>query len=255
MLNREEIVDLYFHYLKENKLYNLTSGEQSVLCESLGIEPENTDIFVESIQASIDQIISERAEHFISDYVAPLIYTKNRENMIKYRQYVKESADAKIKYAIKTVMEEYDEYYRDSLNAIHAKAIMTDLKNLFEKYHIEIEPDKVNYCAQLEKNIQELTESVTEYSELNNKLKGDLNQYIKEDVIRKLCPEFSETQINKINMLTEQYDIHSLGLEKFKNQVYTLKMRYSDYKNPVNNSVMNKPQNPLSDAVNKIRLV
>ena len=154
--------------------------------------------------------------------------TSLEENFENYKTEYSEEIETKLNEWTTHVVEEWKEENKvvleNNISNQISEDFISDLRSLMLEHNMDIPEAKVDVVEKLTEDLDALTLKVKELSELNESLKNEKEEILKEGILTSLAEGLSEIQKEKLEALTESLDYTSI--EDFKTKVQDIKESY-----------------------------
>jgi hypothetical protein len=132
--------------------------------------------------------------------------------------------DSYLNYVVENWMTENRLAVERGIRAELAENFITGLKKLFVENYIEVPQSKVDVVATLGNKVNSLEKKLNETLELNIQMRGSLNTYRKDEVVRSVSAGLTDTQGDKFAKLAE--GVEYTTRKEFAAKLQTLKESY-----------------------------
>jgi hypothetical protein len=174
-----------------------------------------TTIFEAAVNSRVESIIEDvvAENNTILEEAIEEIKTEMSTQVDEYLNYVVEEWVNENKVAIET-----------GLRAEIVEDFINGLKNLFAEHYIEIPDEKVDVAEELAAKVVGLEEAMAAAAAEKAALVEELNSAKKNEAIRKICEDLTETQIAKMISLAEGVEFTTEG--EFNNKLAVIRENY-----------------------------
>ena len=158
----------------------------------------------EELQVSYEQRLQEEVESQV-------------EGLVEY-------IDGYLNLVVEKWMEENAVALESGMKADILESFVAGMKNLFKEHYIEVPEEKLDVMAEMEKQIQTLSDKLDESVELSVKLHQELSEMKKAKIVEDACDGLSYLQAEKLKALAEEIAFDDL--DSFAGKVNVIKENY-----------------------------
>lgn len=146
------------------------------------------------------------------------------EAVQQIQEELSQKVDDYLSYVVEQWIEQNEVAIESGLRNELAEDFIGGLKNLFKEHYIDIPEDKVNLVDELSGKVVELEDKLNEEIESSIKLKKELVESKKLEIIHIVCEGLTATQVEKIKTLAESVEFSAE--EDYKRKLETIKENY-----------------------------
>ena len=136
-----------------------------------------------------------------------------------------ETVDGNLNLMVQTWMEEHEVALENGVRAEILESFVAGLKDLFESHNIDLPEEKVDVLGEMEQEINDLSEELDRWREMNVALNEDLNSYKAKEIISEAANGMTDIDKDKFFGLVED-----LEFENFVKKVNTIRESYFNKK-------------------------
>lgn len=176
-------------------------------------------IFETAVITRVKEEVARIKEELQTSY-----YEKLQEEVEKHVEGLVEKIDGYLNFVVEKWMEENAIALETSLKADILESFIHGMRNLFKEHYIEIPEEKYDVMAEMEKQIQVLTDKLNESVDANIKLRNEISEMKKAKIIEDACEGLSVLQAEKLKILAEE--IAFSDIESFAEKVKIIRENY-----------------------------
>lgn len=176
-----------------------------------------TEIFETAVVAKVNDKLAEVAEVAESELA---------ESTEVFNKELVDKVDSYLDYVVESWMEENKLAVDSGLRGEIAESFIGGLKNLFEDHYIDIPEEKADVVEELANKVEELEAKLNESIEETIELKKKNEEFERAVVFAEEIDGLTETQIAKMESLSEAVDFESE--EDFRERLQTIRENYFD---------------------------
>jgi len=202
--------------------------EISVLFEGMEVSDEQKEKF----QTNLEAVISEKVSAYKAEIsaeneavIAEAVEEKTKE--------LTEKVDDYLSYVVEEWAEENRLAIEFGIKMELMESFMESMKNVFVEHYVEVPEGKEDVVSAAETKVAELTGDLNEAIEENIKLKKQIRESKKNQIIADATSDLTESQKEKFAGLVEDLDASDIGV--FEKKVKTI--RESFFKSEKSNEV------------------
>jgi len=188
----------------------LISGEDDLSEE---FQAKAKTIFEAAVQAKVKEIQTSLEE-------------SNNESVKSLTEEVKadlvEKVDSFLSYVAEEWVKDNELAIERGLKSELTENFITGLKDLFEDHYVEVPNEKLDVVDELAGRIEDLESKLNEEVSKNIDLSTSNEEMVKNEVVRSVSSDLTETQVEKLGQLIEDLEFG----DEYKSQVQTIKESY-----------------------------
>jgi len=174
-----------------------------------------TEIFETAVVAKVNEKLDE---------VAQVAESELAESTEVFNKELVDKVDSYLDYVVESWMEENKLAVDSGLRGEIAESFISGLKGLFEDHYIDIPEEKVDVVEELASKVEELESKLNESIEETIELKKKNEEFERAVVFAEEIDGLTETQIAKMESLSEAIDFESE--EDFRDKLQTIRENY-----------------------------
>jgi len=183
--------------------------------------------------------LSEETQNKIKTIFETAVVSKINEKLAELSEKMAEenkSAQEKISDDLTVKMDQYldhvvEHWLEDNKLAVESglktqltEEFLVGLKNLFTEHYIDIPEEKVNVVEELAARVSDLEEKLNSQIDENVNLKQKINEFERDVTFVEVTEGLTETQIAKLESLSES--INADSVDSYKSKLQTLRQNY-----------------------------
>ena len=149
---------------------------------------------------------------------------KIQEEVGTIRQELTDQVDSYLNYVAEQWMEENKLAVEKGIRTEITESFIKGMKNLFNEHYITIPEDKVDVVDDLFQKVEDLETELNTQIQESVDLKKEISGYKKDQVVRNMTSDLSDTQAEKVKELAE--GVQEEDAEKFEQKVQVIKENY-----------------------------
>tara|TARA_B100000686_G_C16766068_1_gene961858 strand:- start:1035 stop:2381 length:1347 start_codon:yes stop_codon:yes gene_type:complete len=193
----------------------LTSGEEL----SEDFKTKAATIFEAAVQAKVSKVLLEKEVELEKQNEE-----KIQEEVGTIRQELTDQVDSYLNYVAEQWMEENKLAVEKGIRTEITESFIKGMKNLFNEHYITIPEDKVDVVDDLFQKVEDLETELNTQIQESVDLKKEISGYKKDQVVRNMTSDLSDTQAEKVKELAE--GVQEEDAEKFEQKVQVIKENY-----------------------------
>ena len=193
----------------------LTEGEE--LSEEF--KSKAATIFEAAVQAKVNTILLEKEVELEEQNEQ-----KIQEEVDGIRQELTDQVDSYLNYVAEQWLEENKIAVEKGIRTEITESFIKGMKNLFNEHYITIPEDKVDVVDDLFQKVEDLETELNQQIQESVDLKKEISEYKKDQVVRNMTADLSDTQAEKVKELAE--GVKESDVENFEQKVQVIKENY-----------------------------
>lgn len=129
--------------------------------------------------------------------------------------------DEYLDYVVENWLSENEVAIESSAKVAVAESFMTGLKSLFEEHNIDVEDAELSVMEEMQSKIEELEDDLNEAVAQIIEFESLISEATKEEVIDELSEGLTDTQKERLSLLSEKISFNDM--EEFKSKISTIK--------------------------------
>jgi len=124
-----------------------------------------------------------------------------------------------------------EQWMEDNAVAIEAglkndimESFVGGMKTLFEQHYIDVPEEKYDLVGELENKIEDLSAKLDETFELNVRLRNELNEKARVEIVNDICEGLSDVEAEKLQALAEEINFDNS--DTFTKKIQTIRENY-----------------------------
>jgi len=236
---KEDAQKIYANMLKVAEGVEIVDGEE-VVAEAVEADvshidyQEDLDVMVAE-EATLSDGFREKAavifESALKTKVGAEIerleseYAQNLEEEVSsVKSDLVEKVDSYLSYVVEGWMKDNEVAIENGLRTEIAENFMASLQSVFKEHYIEVPEAKVDMFDELAGQVAELEEQLNKSTEENIQMHEGLQNFVRQDIVRKYSSQLVTTEAEKLSSLVEDLDF--TDAESFEMKVKTIKESY-----------------------------
>lgn len=187
-----------------------------------------SDLFEAAVSLRVSQESARLEEEFEQ---------KIQEETVKIQEELTDQLDDYLDYVVNEWYEENQVAIDNTVRSEISEKFMSDLRDLFSSYYIDVPEDKVDVVEELTSQIEDLRDKVNTLLDETASLEEELAVTTVEKIFNEISEGLTDTQREKLMGLTENLNYDDF--EDFKTKVVNIKENYFDNKK-LNESASNE---------------
>ena len=157
------------------------------------------------------------------------------EQLAEEQEAIVEKVDSYLSYVVENWMEENKLAVQQGLRTEIAEDFMNGLKDLFTESYIEVPEEKVDLVDDLAEKVADLESELNIRIEESIDMKEENEMFKRERVVYELGEDLADTQLDKLNALSEDIDFDDE--DTFREKVAVIKETYFGSNKPTHRAV------------------
>ena len=174
-----------------------------------------TSIFEAAVVAKVNEKLDE---------VAQICETEISESTEVFNKELVDKIDSYLEYVVEQWMEDNTLAVEQGIRAEITESFIGSLKEIFENHYIDVPEEKVDIVDELASKVEELEGKLNEEIEAGIKLKKEREDYERAFVFADVSDGLTETQVAKMESLSEAVDF--TDSDSYKEKLETIKESY-----------------------------
>ena len=197
------------------------SDIQAIAGEELSEEfkEKAKEIFESAVKSKVVEEVNKRVSQIEEEYLQEI-----EESTKTFQSEMVEKVDNYLNYVVSEWMEDNKLAVEKGIKTELTDDFMNGLRNLFKEHYIDIPEEKVDIVDDLFDKVEDLENKLNEEIDKNIKLKHNLADAKKDEILNDVCEDLADTQKEKINSLSEGVEFDSE--EQYKAKLQMLKESY-----------------------------
>lgn len=151
---------------------------------------------------------------------------KLEEEIEAISEELEEKLDSYLDHVVESFMTENEIAIEHSIKNQISEEFMEGLKNLFETHYITIPEEKVDVVEEMTAEIESLKNELNETTEKNIELSKQIEESVKQNMIKESVEGMIDTQAEKFKLLAESVEFSSV--EEFEGKLAVIKESFSN---------------------------
>ena len=177
------------------------------------------EIFESAVKSKVVEEVNKRVSQIEEEYLQEI-----EESTKTFQSEMVEKVDNYLNYVVSEWMEDNKLAVEKGIKTELTDDFMNGLRNLFKEHYIDIPEEKVDIVDDLFDKVEDLENKLNEEIDKNIKLKHNLADAKKDEILNDVCEDLADTQKEKINSLSEGVEFDSE--EQYKAKLQMLKESY-----------------------------
>jgi len=195
-----------------------------------------TEIFEAAVVAKINEKIAEIAEESENEINITVAALSEELN---------DKIDTYLEYVVEQWMDENKLAVEAGLKTQMTEQFLQGLHTLFAEHYVNVPEDKVDVIQQLADKVDELEESLSTEITKNVELNARVGDFEKEIIFAEATEGLTETQVSKLESLSESIVYNDV--ETFKKKIQTIRESYFPLSTSVNATKSSLDEEPIDE--------
>jgi len=204
---------------KKNENYDMSEDVDALFNGEEGMTEEFRQKAETIFESAVVARIKEEVERIEEEY-----NTKLEEQYEQIAESLVDNVDGYLNLMIEQWMEDNTVAIETGLKNDIMESFVGGMKTLFESHYIDVPEEKYDLVGELEGKIKDLSAKLDETFELNVRLKGELNEKTRVEIVDSICEGLTDIEAEKLQTLAEEINFDDAGT--FTKKIKTIRENY-----------------------------